>query len=458
MIPLGDLMVGRATGHTADGHPAAPQPDAAQCTVLQRRVSSAAAPPRQPHAPQRPAARIPLNSFIKSMHQPGSRSFGKSTAHAHMSQPAVSGRGELKLPNGALYVGDWLNHKPHGKGKMVQDPISKKLFSYEGDWREGKQHGLGVFKYADGSFYEGYWRNHKQHGKGVFKYATDGRTPLPGLEYSWNAGDQYDGEYKADVRHGACTYTFFNGETLNCTWVDGRCPEFTARQAALRAAFSGGIKRIVVKEEETTSFAIEFFTLSLCLCFGLVAVAIRGIELTSGYEVSILLSLASCIYDTTCKRLVANRGIELTSGYEICDLLSLASCIYDTTCKLVSTFWSFSKIVFIFLQHLVERLLNDVIKLLHNTIANAAKHAWTKVLQPTCRVVKKMLNGVRFMGRKAAAAFKMIPSVIGRAWNMCWTKVLELTGRVVKKMAFNPYSQAPALNCPFSPATRLLPP
>jgi hypothetical protein len=76
-----------------------------------------------------------------------------TAAHAHMSQPAVSGHGELTLPNGELYVGEWPNHNPHGKGRMVhQNPISNKMFSYEGDWREGKRHGRGLFKYTDGSF------------------------------------------------------------------------------------------------------------------------------------------------------------------------------------------------------------------------------------------------------------------------------------------------------------------
>jgi hypothetical protein len=106
---------------------------------------------------------------------------------------------------------------------------------YEGDWINGKKHGTGgtgLTKWALGDSYWGEYIEGKQHGKGIAEFATDGQTRLPGLDYSWNAGDKYDGGYKA------CTHTFFNGETLNCTWVDGRCPEFTARQAALLAAFS----------------------------------------------------------------------------------------------------------------------------------------------------------------------------------------------------------------------------
>ena len=42
--------------------------------------------------------------------------------------------------------------------------------------------------------------------------------------------------WKDDKRHGACRYTFFNGEVYACTFVDGVCAEFDARQAAVRAA------------------------------------------------------------------------------------------------------------------------------------------------------------------------------------------------------------------------------
>ena len=59
---------------------------------------------------------------------------------------------------------------------------------------------------------------------GVATYAVDGKPTLPGCDYSFNAGDRMDGGFKADMRHGACTYMFFNGETFKCTWADGRCP------------------------------------------------------------------------------------------------------------------------------------------------------------------------------------------------------------------------------------------
>jgi len=63
----------------------------------------------------------------------------------------------------------------------------------------------------------------KAHGRGAQILAVDGQ-PI-GSQHAGDAGDKYDGKWKDNQRHGACTYTFFNGETFNCTWADGGCPK-----------------------------------------------------------------------------------------------------------------------------------------------------------------------------------------------------------------------------------------
>ena len=79
----------------------------------------------------------------------------------------------------------------------------------------------------DGSFSEGV-----RDGQGVMVYAVDGSS----LNYTYNAGDRYSGEWKDDKRHGSCTYTFFNGETGKFTWSEDVSAEFSARQSAILAA------------------------------------------------------------------------------------------------------------------------------------------------------------------------------------------------------------------------------
>jgi hypothetical protein len=193
----------------------------------------------------------------------------------------VSGYGSFTFPNGDNYTGEWANSNPHGRGKMVSWGSV-----YEGNFRNGVREGKGVTRYSDGASYDGEYRNDNRDGTGVFKwgpgqwagdvfegrwrndvkdgagvikfangntyvgsyknglkegkgvatFAVDGKTSLRGLSTTWNAGDVYDGEWRADRRHGACRYTFFNGEVYACTFVDGVCGEFDARQDAVRAA------------------------------------------------------------------------------------------------------------------------------------------------------------------------------------------------------------------------------
>jgi hypothetical protein len=105
---------------------------------------------------------------------------------------------------------------------------------YEGMLKNGLKHGRGVHTLADGSVYEGNFKKGLKDGKGVMTYATDGQA----LNFLWSAGDKYDGEFQSDKRHGNCTYTFFNGDVLQCSWRDDICPEFSQRQAALLNAAS----------------------------------------------------------------------------------------------------------------------------------------------------------------------------------------------------------------------------
>jgi hypothetical protein len=128
------------------------------------------------------------------------------------------------------------NSNPHGRGKMEfwYGDV------YEGDFSDGLKEGTGVYRRANGDSYVGSYKNDLKEGKGVLTCAVDGKTSLPGLYQkpvgTRNAGDVCDCVWKENKRHGACRYTFFNGEVYACTFVDGVCGEFDARQAAVRAA------------------------------------------------------------------------------------------------------------------------------------------------------------------------------------------------------------------------------
>jgi hypothetical protein len=150
--------------------------------------------------------------------------------------------GAFKLNNGT-YEGQWANGKMNGHGVMQWHGGA----SYIGSWVDGQWSGHGMYRWADGSVFEGLFLNGCKHGHGSITFAVDGNNRAPELVasasqcvqqewYSWKAGDSALITYKADKRHGPCTYTFFNGETFECEWVDGVCPEFSARQLQVLAA------------------------------------------------------------------------------------------------------------------------------------------------------------------------------------------------------------------------------
>ena len=148
-----------------------------------------------------------------------------------MSAPS-NGYGSYTWPSGTKYTGEWKDGKPHGRGKMEYSNGE----IYEGDFSNGLKEGHGVVRSANGDIYDGSWKNDNMEGTGVFTYAVDGKVADEFGGCSYNAKDKIDGVFKAGKRHGACTYTFFNGETFPCTFVEGRCAEFVQRQAAVRAA------------------------------------------------------------------------------------------------------------------------------------------------------------------------------------------------------------------------------
>jgi hypothetical protein len=136
--------------------------------------------------------------------------------------------------DGSRYEGQWLHDSIMGMGCWRCDDGR----SYEGEWSCNKFHGKG--KLCDnGIIYEGNFVNGQRHGRGLVTFSCDYASSHEKDSHdghSFNAGDKMDCCFMLDKRHGFCKYTFFNGETFSCTWVDGRCPEFSARQRVVVAS------------------------------------------------------------------------------------------------------------------------------------------------------------------------------------------------------------------------------
>jgi hypothetical protein len=106
---------------------------------------------------------------------------------------------------------------------------------YEGMWVNGEKNGHGIYTSADGTTFDGFWVGNKKNGHGCTVYNSDGRSLLS--SFTWSEGDMYDGEFVDNVRHGACEYTWFNGEKRRYVWENGVCHEWSKRNAEILNMF-----------------------------------------------------------------------------------------------------------------------------------------------------------------------------------------------------------------------------
>lgn len=110
---------------------------------------------------------------------------------------------EITEDNGAIYKGQMLNNKKHGKGFLLDIDGD----TYEGEFKEDKINGFGIFKSKDGTIYKGNWINNQQDGNGFEK---------------WEDGCTYEGNYKNGLKHGMGIYYFSDGSFYNGDWVAGK--------------------------------------------------------------------------------------------------------------------------------------------------------------------------------------------------------------------------------------------
>ena len=118
----------------------------------------------------------------------------------------------IDVSEDAIYVGEWKNGKPDGKGKSTWNRTQA---YYEGDWKNGKWHGNGIRYWGESGKhandkYEGEWKDDEMDGFG---------------NYYWADGSYYVGEWRNGVQHGKGIYTFSNGEKLESIWRNGYCRE-----------------------------------------------------------------------------------------------------------------------------------------------------------------------------------------------------------------------------------------
>lgn len=108
--------------------------------------------------------------------------------------------GTVKYGNGAKYVGQLKQGKPHGHGTLAWANGDQ----YIGDWKDDRRHGHGAFAWANGRRYVGDWNDGKKHGQGT---------------HTWPNGDQYVGDWKESTKTGSGTYTWQDGRKYIGQWL-----------------------------------------------------------------------------------------------------------------------------------------------------------------------------------------------------------------------------------------------
>ena len=137
----------------------------------------------------------------------------------------VNGKGIFITTKGNKYVGDILNNRLHGKGKLTtrnvqysgdfknnkMDGKGKIIFNnghqYEGEFRENQINGKGKFTWLNGDTYEGIMFNGKMNGFGKYTYASNGQI--------------YEGNFINGVKRGDGKITYPSGKIYEGKFLNG---------------------------------------------------------------------------------------------------------------------------------------------------------------------------------------------------------------------------------------------
>ena len=175
-----------------------------------------------------------VDAMDKSCLELASRLFDVSlnVASAPKAQVPVktdTSKGELTI-DGNKYVGEIINGKPHGKGKMTYLSDDYNWLYYEGEWVDGEPEGEGTVVYKNGNRYEGSLKNGNLDGKGTFYLANGNREEgfyIDGVQngpatFYFVDGDYEKHAYKDDNREGPYTYMFADGRKRVGTYVNDK--------------------------------------------------------------------------------------------------------------------------------------------------------------------------------------------------------------------------------------------
>jgi hypothetical protein len=138
--------------------------------------------------------------------------------------------GTRTWPDGGIYVGEWKDDRPNGRGTYTLPDLLK----YVGEWKDGDFNGQGTFTALDGIKYVGEFKDGAENGQGTFTESD---------------GIKYVGEFKDGVENGHGTLYSSNGSVIQSgVWKDNALVEPSAENSSneTTAAASSNLHLIIV--------------------------------------------------------------------------------------------------------------------------------------------------------------------------------------------------------------------
>ena len=160
-----------------------------------------------------------------------------------------NGRGTLELTTEwgkGSYVGEFLNGKFNGYGRLEIPVTFLEEEIYIGNWSNGIREGRGTHWNGQGNLYIGQWQNDKRHGHGSYFFKLTNWEENAHTEfwlqentenytgefvndhyqgtgtYRWPDGQKYQGEFFASEKHGPGTFYYTTGTARQQFWEYGK--------------------------------------------------------------------------------------------------------------------------------------------------------------------------------------------------------------------------------------------
>ncbi len=169
--------------------------------------------------------------YVGEFEQGNRQGFGMQTSNAGTyngtwDNDAAHGQGQFAASNGDRYQGGYVAGQRQGYGELQSADGS----SYRGDWHQDQPHGQGELTTADGELYNGAWLGGQRSGYGVLEDKLGNR-----YAGTWVAGkrqgfgkltrsnfSRYEGEWVEDQRQGNGTEYFANGGSHDGEWFNNQ--------------------------------------------------------------------------------------------------------------------------------------------------------------------------------------------------------------------------------------------